>query len=192
MARTRSFSASSGSIWKATSSSTVCQVECGVSPKESVFVSLLPRWLFVNMSVPWNHLMLLSVNSSGVPGKVCLPPDLPEGMTVHPLKDEYRVGQSVGLSCAGDGLFPVPSGRHTCGTSLTWEPPFSEELRCSDGTLGLMRCRHVTRLRTMCLRLFDTGSSKHIKTEIDVVHYTGNVIQTYRKRPATFFYQVHI
>lgn len=56
-------------------------------------------------------------------------------MTVHPIKDVYRVGDLVGLSCAGDGLFPVPSGRHTCGESLTWEPPLPEELRCTDGTM---------------------------------------------------------
>lgn len=73
--------------------------------------------------------------SSGVPGKVCLPPDLPDGMTVHPMRDEYRVGQSVGFSCDGAGLVPVPSSRHTCGQSLTWEPPLPEDLRCSDGTV---------------------------------------------------------
>lgn len=73
--------------------------------------------------------------SSVVPGKVCLPPDLPEGMSVHLMKAEYRVGELVRLTCAGAGLFPVPSGQHTCGESLKWEPPFSEELRCSDGTI---------------------------------------------------------
>lgn len=64
--------------------------------------------------------------------KVCLPPDLPDGMTVHPMRDEYRVGQSVGFSCDGAGLVPVPSSRHTCGQSLTWDPPLPEDLRCSD------------------------------------------------------------
>lgn len=66
---------------------------------------------------------------------MCLPPELPEGMTVHPMKDEYRVGQAVGVSCNQPDLFPVPAGRYTCGESLSWEPPLPKDLRCSDGTL---------------------------------------------------------
>uniref|UniRef100_A0A3Q3WFD4 Uncharacterized protein n=1 Tax=Mola mola TaxID=94237 RepID=A0A3Q3WFD4_MOLML len=65
--------------------------------------------------------------------KVCLPPEIPDGMTLFPNKDEYRVGESVGLKCNQVGLFPLPEGFYKCGDGLTWEPPLPANLRCTDG-----------------------------------------------------------
>lgn len=80
---------------------------------------------------------LLAVSPSSAPpppGRVCLPPDLPEDMRLQPSRDEYRPGDVVGLDCVQRGLFPQPVSSFTCGPGLTWEPPPPADLRCSDGT----------------------------------------------------------
>ncbi|XP_033502624.2 complement component C6 isoform X2 [Epinephelus lanceolatus] len=64
--------------------------------------------------------------------KVCLPPEIPDGMTLFPNKEEYKVGDSVGLNCEEAGLRLLPSGLYKCGDSLTWEPPLPADLRCTD------------------------------------------------------------
>ncbi|XP_037609126.1 complement component C6 [Sebastes umbrosus] len=64
--------------------------------------------------------------------KLCLPPEIPDGMVLFPIKDEYKVGESVGLNCNEMGLLPLPSGFYKCGDSLTWEPPLPADLRCTD------------------------------------------------------------
>ncbi|KAM9841146.1 complement component C6 [Aulostomus maculatus] len=64
--------------------------------------------------------------------RICLPPEIPDGMTLFPSKDEYRVGDSVSLNCEEAGLMPLPQGTYRCGSSLTWEPPIPAALRCSD------------------------------------------------------------
>uniref|UniRef100_A0A673AQZ3 Complement component 6 n=1 Tax=Sphaeramia orbicularis TaxID=375764 RepID=A0A673AQZ3_9TELE len=64
--------------------------------------------------------------------RLCLPPETPDGMTLFPDRDLYRVGQSVGLNCDQAGLAPLPRGFYTCGNSLTWEPPLPGNLRCTD------------------------------------------------------------
>ncbi|CAN9504791.1 unnamed protein product [Ophioblennius macclurei] len=64
--------------------------------------------------------------------KICLPPDLPDGMTLFPSKQEYKVGESVGFNCDVAGLRPLPVGLHKCGDGLTWEPPLPADLRCTD------------------------------------------------------------
>nr|XP_046230774.1 complement component C6-like [Scatophagus argus] len=64
--------------------------------------------------------------------KVCLPPEIPDSMVLVPSKDEYKVGESLGLNCKETRLFPLPKGFYKCGNSLTWEPPLPADLRCSD------------------------------------------------------------
>ncbi|XP_042365162.1 complement component C6 isoform X1 [Plectropomus leopardus] len=64
--------------------------------------------------------------------KVCLPPEIPDGMTLTPNKDEYKVGESVGFNCDEAGLLPQPPGLYKCGNSLTWEPALPADLRCTD------------------------------------------------------------
>ncbi|XP_059213661.1 complement component C6 [Centropristis striata] len=64
--------------------------------------------------------------------KLCLPPEIPDGMTLFPTKEQYRVGESVGLNCDEPSLAPVPAGFYKCSDSLTWEPPLPADLRCSD------------------------------------------------------------
>ncbi|XP_040914699.1 complement component C6 [Toxotes jaculatrix] len=64
--------------------------------------------------------------------KVCLPPEIPNGMSLIPNKDEYKVGESVSLNCNEIGLVPLPQSLYKCGNSFTWEPPLSADLRCSD------------------------------------------------------------
>lgn len=64
--------------------------------------------------------------------RLCLPPEIPDGMTLFPTKDEYRVEESVGLNCNEPGLLPVPSGFYRCSSSLTWEPPLPADLRCTN------------------------------------------------------------
>ncbi|XP_058473381.1 complement component C6 isoform X2 [Solea solea] len=63
---------------------------------------------------------------------LCLPPEIPEGMTLFPDKDQYSVGESVGLNCDQVGLFPVPQTFYKCSVSLSWEPPVAADLRCTD------------------------------------------------------------
>ncbi|XP_034403036.1 complement component C6 [Cyclopterus lumpus] len=64
--------------------------------------------------------------------KLCLPPEIPDGMTLFPSKDQYKVGQSVGLNCNEENLMPQPSGFYKCSEGLTWEPPLPADLRCTD------------------------------------------------------------
>ncbi|XP_053195648.1 complement component C6 [Scomber japonicus] len=64
--------------------------------------------------------------------KICLPPEIPDGMTLFPNKEEYTVGDSVGMNCNEAGLSPLPRGFYRCGNSLTWEPPLPADLRCTD------------------------------------------------------------
>lgn len=64
--------------------------------------------------------------------KLCLPPEVPDGMSLLPDRDEYRVGESVGLSCNETGLVPRPQSFFQCGSGLTWEPPPPADLRCTD------------------------------------------------------------
>ncbi|XP_041815933.1 complement component C6 [Chelmon rostratus] len=64
--------------------------------------------------------------------KVCLPPEIPDGMMLFPDKEEYKVGESVGLNCNEPGLTPQPRGLYKCSDSLTWEPPLPADLRCTD------------------------------------------------------------
>lgn len=56
-------------------------------------------------------------------------------MSLFPDKDEYRVGESVGLNCNEAGLMPLPQSVYRCGDGLTWEPPLVADLRCSNGTM---------------------------------------------------------
>ncbi|CAB1332697.1 unnamed protein product, partial [Coregonus sp. 'balchen'] len=62
--------------------------------------------------------------------KVCSPPAVPEGMTLYPSKEEYRVGHSVGFDCTERGMAPSERGFYTCAKSLTWEPPLPKDLHC--------------------------------------------------------------
>nr|XP_019968299.1 PREDICTED: complement component C6 [Paralichthys olivaceus] len=64
--------------------------------------------------------------------KLCLPPEIPDGMTLFPNKDQYRVGESVGLNCNEVNMLPQPKGFYKCSDGLTWEPPLPAELRCTD------------------------------------------------------------
>ncbi|XP_050928728.1 complement component C6 isoform X2 [Lates calcarifer] len=64
--------------------------------------------------------------------KICLPPEIPDEMSLFPDKDEYRVGESVGLNCNEAGLMPLPQSVYRCGDGLTWEPPLAADLRCSN------------------------------------------------------------
>nr|XP_057920643.1 complement component C6 isoform X1 [Doryrhamphus excisus] len=64
--------------------------------------------------------------------KICLPPNIPDGMMLSPNKEEYKVGDSVGWNCVEAGLFPLPPGLYRCSTSLTWEPPLPAGLHCTD------------------------------------------------------------
>ncbi|XP_071769942.2 complement component C6 [Centroberyx gerrardi] len=64
--------------------------------------------------------------------KVCYPPEVPDGMTLYPNKEEYTVGQTVGINCVEAGLMPLPRTIYSCSSSLTWEPPLPADLRCTD------------------------------------------------------------
>uniref|UniRef100_A0AAQ6A8G2 Complement component 6 n=1 Tax=Amphiprion ocellaris TaxID=80972 RepID=A0AAQ6A8G2_AMPOC len=81
--------------------------------------------------------------------KICLPPDIPDGMTLFPNKEEYRVDESVGLNCDDAGLSPLPRGFYKCSNSLTWEPPLPADLRCSNGKMKtlLPQCRPGEKLQ---------------------------------------------
>ncbi|XP_075993065.1 complement component C6 [Genypterus blacodes] len=62
---------------------------------------------------------------------VCLPPDVPDGLSLTPNKAEFRVGESVSLSCDEVGLQPSSPGSYTCSSGLTWEPKVPADLRCT-------------------------------------------------------------
>lgn len=77
----------------------------------------------------------LEISFSVPLGNLCLPPEIPDGMTLFPYKNEYKVGESVGVNCNQVGLFLLPQGFYKCGNSLTWEPPLPADLRCTSGTV---------------------------------------------------------
>ncbi|XP_023682155.2 complement component C6 [Paramormyrops kingsleyae] len=62
--------------------------------------------------------------------KVCLAPVLPEDMTLHPERVEYRVGDIVTLRCTGSGMITSAQRYYTCGNDLSWDPPFPIDLHC--------------------------------------------------------------
>ncbi|KAF3702312.1 Complement component C6 Precursor [Channa argus] len=64
--------------------------------------------------------------------KLCLPPEVPDGMVLSPNKDNYRIGELVGLDCNEAGLLPQPQSIFKCSSSLTWEPPLPPDLRCTN------------------------------------------------------------
>uniref|UniRef100_A0A2I4CN39 Complement component C6 n=1 Tax=Austrofundulus limnaeus TaxID=52670 RepID=A0A2I4CN39_AUSLI len=76
--------------------------------------------------------------------RLCVPPEIPDDMTLFPAKDVYRVGEWFGLNCNEPGLLPMPRGTYRCNSKLTWEPPVPADLRCTnedpfvpDGQCGL-------------------------------------------------------
>ncbi|XP_068588511.1 complement component C6 [Cebidichthys violaceus] len=110
--------------------------------------------------------------------KVCLPPDLPDGMMLIPNKDEYKVGELVGFNCNEVNLLPLPRGFHRCSESFTWEPPLPADLRCTgvepfvpDAQCGLgekltdskcvciQRERCLSQPETLCILNRDVGVS---------------------------------
>lgn len=64
--------------------------------------------------------------------KVCTKPSLPAEMTVSPMKDEYRVGESFGVTCSAKGQSPSGSRFYTCTDSLIWEPEIPEDILCQE------------------------------------------------------------
>ena len=82
---------------------------------------------------------------------LCLPPETPDGMTLSPDKDQYRVGESVGLSCIEANMVPQPGGSYRCSTGLTWEPPLPAELRCTDGDVDMMRNQLSSMSHSQCV-----------------------------------------
>lgn len=62
---------------------------------------------------------------------VCFPPAVPTGMSLHPPRQEYRVGEYVGYNCEEKGLRPTPRQSYRCSDSLTWDPPVPADLRCA-------------------------------------------------------------
>lgn len=62
----------------------------------------------------------------------CLPPEIPDGMTLFPNKKLFRRGESVGFDCDERGLQPLPRGFYKCGSSGDWEPPLPADLRCTN------------------------------------------------------------
>ncbi|XP_029024265.1 complement component C6 [Betta splendens] len=63
--------------------------------------------------------------------KICFPPEIPKGMILSPDKDEYKVGESLTLTCNENDMVPKPQSSFKCGNSLTWEPPLAADLRCT-------------------------------------------------------------
>lgn len=64
--------------------------------------------------------------------RLCVAPEVPEGMELYPAKVTYRVGESIGFNCNETGLMPMPRGLYRCSAKLTWEPPLPPDLRCTD------------------------------------------------------------
>ncbi|XP_012671741.2 complement component C6 [Clupea harengus] len=64
--------------------------------------------------------------------KVCVKPSFPAEMTMSPLKNEYRVGESFGVVCAGHGQSPSGSRYYTCTAGLAWEPQVPEDIQCQE------------------------------------------------------------
>ncbi|XP_070780240.1 complement component C6 [Enoplosus armatus] len=81
--------------------------------------------------------------------RLCLPPEIPDGMALLPNKDQYNVGDSVGLNCDEPDLKPQPSGVYTCSNSLTWDPPLPADLRCTseEPFVPESRCRPGEKLQ---------------------------------------------
>ncbi|KPP68550.1 complement component C6-like [Scleropages formosus] len=72
--------------------------------------------------------------------RVCPSLALPEGLTAQPEKAEYRVGDTVILSCESTDM--VLSGRryYTCGIDQSWEPALTSDLHCKTGNTLILYC----------------------------------------------------
>uniref|UniRef100_A0A8C5GZ42 Sushi domain-containing protein n=1 Tax=Gouania willdenowi TaxID=441366 RepID=A0A8C5GZ42_GOUWI len=64
--------------------------------------------------------------------KICLPPEIPDFVTLTHSKEEYNVGERVGLNCKEAGVFPFPQASFWCRDNLMWEPPIPADLRCTN------------------------------------------------------------
>ena len=78
---------------------------------------------------------LITIWASFITEKVCVKPSFPAEMTMSPLKNEYRVGESFGVVCAGHGQSPSGSRYYTCTAGLAWEPQVPEDIQCQEGRL---------------------------------------------------------
>ncbi|XP_035523720.1 complement component C6 [Morone saxatilis] len=81
--------------------------------------------------------------------RLCLPPEIPDGMSLFPYKEQYKVGESVGLNCEETGLVLSSQNFYRCADSLTWEPPLPADLRCTneDTFVPEGQCRPGERLQ---------------------------------------------
>ncbi|XP_030624999.1 complement component C6 [Chanos chanos] len=62
--------------------------------------------------------------------RVCSGPAIPTGLSMYPVKDEYRIGDTIMLSCDAKGMSLSGPRYYTCKKSLSWEPPIAEDLHC--------------------------------------------------------------
>ncbi|KAJ8347018.1 hypothetical protein SKAU_G00284190 [Synaphobranchus kaupii] len=64
--------------------------------------------------------------------RVCVRPSLPDDIRLQPVKEEYKIGDVMGLNCAGFGMVPSGPRYYTCGSSLTWGPPVPSDIHCEN------------------------------------------------------------
>ncbi|KAJ8286752.1 hypothetical protein GJAV_G00042870 [Gymnothorax javanicus] len=62
--------------------------------------------------------------------RVCTKPPVPDDITLQPVKEEYKIGDGLMLTCAGVGMVPSGPRYYSCGRSLTWEPPLQKDIHC--------------------------------------------------------------
>uniref|UniRef100_A0A6I8S1W6 Complement C6, gene 2 n=1 Tax=Xenopus tropicalis TaxID=8364 RepID=A0A6I8S1W6_XENTR len=63
----------------------------------------------------------------------CPRPKASEDITIYHYKTDYKVGESIHVSCPRDFVV-VGSARYTCGRDLEWNPPILRQLTCGKET----------------------------------------------------------
>uniref|UniRef100_A0A8C5H010 Complement component C6 n=1 Tax=Gouania willdenowi TaxID=441366 RepID=A0A8C5H010_GOUWI len=93
--------------------------------------------------------------------KICLPPEIPDFVTLTHSKEEYNVGERVGLNCKEAGVFPFPQASFWCRDNLMWEPPIPADLRCTNALFSpddlCVLNTNVGQLTSMSLCSFHAG-----------------------------------
>ncbi|XP_029433979.1 complement component C6 isoform X1 [Rhinatrema bivittatum] len=60
---------------------------------------------------------------------VCPRPSASEAVSVYPFKTEYKIGESIQLTCPS-GYIVTGQKQYTCGNELSWMPPILRQLAC--------------------------------------------------------------
>ncbi|XP_028827061.1 complement component C6 [Denticeps clupeoides] len=64
--------------------------------------------------------------------KVCDSPNFPAEIHMFPVKDKYRVGDSIAINCPVQGQSPSGPQYYTCESNMAWEPAIQADIFCKE------------------------------------------------------------